>query len=127
MRYCFIVHEGRVNYFGKQKTKKMFLFMAISFPILFVTWGIVENPELDTFPFLNQCYGIDHKVFLAEVSTGKKLFCKMTSFGMDGMYDPIINTMREITCIIKFLLTMLMCLNISEGLIYIKIFSHIKR
>ena len=127
MRYCFIVHEGRVNYFGKQKTKKCSYSWPSPFLFSLLRGGVVENPELDTFPFLNQCYGIDHKVFLAEVSTGKKLFCKMTSFGIDGMYDPIINKMRESTCIIKFVLTMLMCLNISEGLIYIKIFSHIKR
>ena len=127
MRYCFIVHEGRVKYFGKLKTKKMFLIMAISLPILFVTWGVVENQEIAIFLSLNRCYGIDHKLFLAEVSTGKNMFCKMTSFGTNEMYDPIINTMREITCIIKFILTLFMSLNISEGLIYIKIFSHIKR
>ena len=128
MRYCFIVHEERVKYLGKRKTKKMFLYLAISLPIVLVTWGVVENQELGLFLFLNRCYGIDHKVFLAEVSSGKQLFCKMTSFGATEMYyDPIVNTMREITCIIKFFLSLLMGLNISEGLIYIKIFCHINR
>ena len=127
MRYCFIVHEERVKSFGKQKTKKLFLFIAMSIPIIFVSWGVVENQELDEFLFLNQCYGIDHKVFLAEVSTGKQFFCKMASFGTNEMYDPVIDIMRQITCITKFILTLVMGLNISEGLIYIKIFFHIKR
>ena len=126
MRYLFIVHEEKVKAYGKTKTKKMFLALAVSIPIVFVTWGLVENQELDTYLFLNKCYGIDHKVFLAEVTTGKNLFCKMTSFGSHA-HEPITNKIREYTCIIKFILSLVIGLNISEGLMYVLIFCFIKR
>ena len=126
MRYLFIVQEEKVRAYGKTKTKKMFLALAVSIPIVFVAWGLVENQELDMHLFLNRCYGIDHKVFLAEVSTGQNLFCKMTSFGTHAN-DHITNKLRQYTCIVKFVLSLLIGLNISEGLIYILIFSYIKR
>ena len=126
MRYVFIVHEQKVKAIGKTETKRMFLVLAISIPIVFVTWGLVENPELDTLLLLNKCYGIDNKVFLAEVSTGKKLFCKMSTFGTNG-HDPFTNKMREYTCILKFVLSLVVGLNISEGIMYILMFSYIKR
>ena len=126
MRYLFIVHEKKVGAYGKTKTKKMFLALAISIPIVFVTWGLVENQELDAFLFLNKCYGIDHKVFLAEVTTGQDLFCKMTSFGTND-HDPFTTKLRQYTCIIKFILSLVIGLNISEGLMYVLIFSYIKR
>ena len=126
MRYLFIVHEKKVRAYGKTKTKKMFLALTVFLPIVLVTWGLVENQELAMYLFLNRCYGIDHKVFLAEVTTGKNLFCKMTSFGTND-HDPFTTKLRQYTCIIKFILSLVIGLNIPEGLIYILIFSYIKR
>ena len=126
MRYVFIIHEERVRAIGKTKTKRIFLILAISIPIVFVTWELVENQEFDMFLFLNKCYGIDHKVFLAELSTGKEMFCKMTPFGTNE-HHPFTIKMREYTCIIKFVLSLVAAFNISEGFLYILIFSDIKR
>ena len=125
MRYWFIVHEEKVQSFGKEKVKKIFLLTTIFVPFLFVTWGIMENQELDNFMFLNRCYGIDHKVFLAELTTGTNLYCVFTDIGIPG-FEYILNIIRQITCIIKFIVTVLIGLNLSELVIYIKIFSHIR-
>ena len=126
MRYCFIIHEERAKAFGKTKLKNIFLWITIFIPCLFVTWGFMENQEMDNFLFLHRCYGIDHKVFLAELTGGTKLFCVFTDLGIDG-FDHIINLIRQITCTIKFVITVLIGLNVSEFLIYIKIFTHMKK
>ena len=126
MRYCFIIHEERAKAFGKKKLKNIFLWITIFIPCLFVTWGFMENQEMANFLFLNRCYGIDHKVFLAELTGGTKLFCVFTDLGIDG-FDNIVNLIRQITCTIKFVITVLIGLNVSEFLIYIKIFTHMKK
>ena len=125
MRYCFIVHEQKIRKFGKQKTKNIFLFLTIFFPILLITWGFIENQEIDTFKLVNRCYGVDHKVFLAEHSTGKQLFCVFQK--IDGQYGYILNIVRQITCTTKFLVTCVVGMNLSECLIYYKIFAHMTR
>ena len=84
MRYCFIIHEERAKAFGKTKLKNIFLWITIFIPCLFVTWGFMENQEMDNFLFLNRCYGIDHKVFQAELTGGTRLFCVFTDLGIDG-------------------------------------------
>ena len=120
MRYFFIVHEEKVKKFGKDKTKKVFLFLAISFPIIFLVWGAIENQDIATLIFLNRCYGIIDKVFMAELTTGKNLGCV---FSNGGYLDIIL----QITCITKGIVFILMCLNVSEAIIYYRIFSHITR
>ena len=127
MRYCFIVHEGRVKRIGKNKTKNLFALLSILIPILFVTWGVFENSRVDGFHFLNRCYGIDHKVFLSETSPKRQLFCVFASSKTSSMYDKILNITLEATCIFKAVLTMLMGGNFSEAFIYYKTISHIKR
>ena len=126
MRYVFIIHEDKVRAIGKTKTKRIFLILAIFIPIVFVTWDLVENQEFDWLLSMNKCYGVDHKVFLAEISTGKKFFCEMTSFDANG-HDPFTNKMREYTCTIKFVLRLVIALNIAEGFMYILLFSYMKR
>ena len=125
MRYFFIIHEGKVKKFGKQKTKNIFLFLTIFVPILLIVWGFIENQELDTFKWINRCYAVDHKVFLAELTTGKNLFCTFQT--IDGEYGYILSVIRQITCITKAVIVMLFGMNLCEGFIYYKIFSHITR
>ena len=120
MRYFFIVHEEKVKKFGKDKTKKVFLFLAISFPIIFLVWGAIENQDIATLIFLNRCYGIIDKVFMAELTTGKNLGCVFSNGGY-------LDTILQITCITKGIVFILMCLNVTEAIIYCRIFSHITR
>ena len=128
MRYCFIVHEEKVKSFGKKKTKNVFLFLNVFFPCLFIVWGFIQNQELDAFKFINSCYAIDHKVFLAEVineTPGKHLFCVFDK--TDGKYEYILTLISYISCMTKQVILILFGMNVFEGLIYYKIFSHITR
>ena len=128
MRYFFIVHEEKVKRLGKKKIKKIFLFLIIFFPCLFIVWGFIQNQELDAFKPINSCYAIDHKVFLAELineTPGKHLFCVFDK--IDGKYEYILSVVRYITCMTKQVLLILFGMNVFEGLIYYKIFSHMTR
>ena len=126
LRYIFIVHEEKVKRFGKQKTKSIFLYLTIFFPITLIVWGFVENQEIDQFMFIDRCYGIDHKVFLAEsTTTGKNLFCVFSDIA--GSFGYIINIIRTITCFTKAVIAFVLGMNFSEALIYYKIFSHMTR
>ena len=128
MRYCFIVHEEKVKSFGKKKTKNVFLFLNTFFPCLFIVWGFIQNEELDAFKWINSCYAIDHKVFLAELineTPGKHLFCVFDK--IDGKYEYMLTLISYISCMTKQVILILFGMNVFEGLIYYKIFSHITR
>ena len=125
MRYFFIVHEEKVKNFGKQKTKNIFLFLIIFVPILLIVWGFIENQAFGFVIALNRCYAVEYKVFLVELTTGKNLFCIFQT--IDGKYGYILSVVRHITCITKVVIVMLVGMNITEGFLYYKIFSHITR
>ena len=125
MRYCFIVHEGKVKSFGKEKTKNIFLFLTVFFPILLIVWGFILNQEIDIDDGINSCFEVGHKVFLAELTTGKNLFCVFDK--IDGRYGYILSVIQEIICMIKQVILIVFGMNLFEGLLYYKIFSHMTR
>ena len=130
MRYWFIVHEENVKKHGKEKVKKFFAFLSIIVPLIMVIWGTAENTGLDPFLFVNRCFGRDHRVFLINISPLKffnPYYCEFENYNGKGTYGKILELFTRATCIFKTLLTLLMASNISEGIIYYKIFSHIKR
>ena len=125
MFYCT---RKKVKSFGKTKTKNVFLFLNTFFPCLFIVWGFIQNQELDAFKNINSCYALDHKVFLAELvkaTPGKHLFCVFDK--IDGKNEYIFPLIGYITCMTKQVILILLGMNVFEGLIYYKIFSHITR
>ena len=46
LRYCFIVQEEKVQRYGKEKPKKLFIVSSILIPLLIVGWGFIENSEI---------------------------------------------------------------------------------
>jgi hypothetical protein len=130
MRYWFIVHEEKVQKYGKEKTKRIFAFLSVFIPLFLVIWGTAENTELDPLIFVNRCYGRDHKVFLINISpleVFNPYYCKFGNYSDEGMYGIILEMFKRATCIFKTILMLLMACNLTEGIIYYKIFSHIKR
>ena len=125
MRYCFIVHEEKVKCFGKQKTKNIFFFLTVFFPILLIVWGFILNQEIDMVHEINSCFEVGHKVFLAELTTGKNLFCVFDK--IDGRYGYILTAIQEISCMIKQVILIVFGMNLFEGLLYYKIFGHMTR
>jgi hypothetical protein len=134
MRYWFIVHEESVRKYGKEKTKRFFAFLSIFIPLFLSIWALADtlagNIELDPFLFVNRCYGRDHKVFLINISpleVFNPYFCKFGNYSEKGMYGKILETLQRASCISKTIIYLLMAGNFTEGIIYYRIFSHIKR
>ena len=129
MRYCFIVHNEAVRVYGKDQLKKLFLFMNIVIPVLSCMVSQLGN-ELTRFPFINKCYGIDHKVFLVESSNINMLRHRFWDFGDSEVSSPLEmaqNILGALLRIIAKLVLIATGLNIAEGILYYKMFSHMIR
>ena len=88
----------------------------------------MENADVDPFLFVNRCYGRDDRMFLATTSpTHLVAHCTFGDFTNKGIYDKLLEVLKQAGCALKFALFILMGFNISEGILYYKIFSYIKR
>ena len=130
MRYFFIIHEEKVEKYGKQKIKRIFFSLYLLLPSMMVIFSVIERPEWDPFLYINTCYGRDHILFLKDIEPLDVLnpyFCGSDDIKNDGMIENGIAIIKKILCISKLALSVLMGFNISEGLIYWRIFKHMKR
>ena len=130
MRYYFIVHQDKVDRYGKHKVKRIFFWMSFIVPLVIVIIEKIEHNELDMFSFINKCYGKHHKTFLIETSTldvFKRNFCEFESYDIRTPMGTVLNAIRRLSCILRTTLILLTSFNISEGIIYFFLFSHIIR
>ena len=131
MKYLFIVHEEKVDIYGKEKVKKGFLFLSFLVPLIVVTWGAIENEELDAMSFINKCYGRDHKVFLVDTSTlnvAGRNFCGYENIDNNQtLTEWFSSLLLQLSCIARVGISLFMGFNLFEGLLYFKILSHIYR
>ena len=133
MRYLFIVHPKKVKLLGKEMTKNLFHFLSILLPII-MTIGMIrkatDGSELDTFSFFNKCYGKDHRTFLRETSTlniFKKNFCEMRSYDYMTVPEKTAAFLKQFFCIASTSTLIIMGSNLTEGIIYLRLFSHIQK
>ena len=126
MRYLFIVHEEKVNTYGKEKVKRWFLYLSITIPIIQFSLRALNGGS--KLSFVKKCYGNDHRAFLIETSlldTFKQKFVTL-----DGPFVDI-DTLREIALrvcrIIEGSLFLLMGSNIAEIFFYFKILTKLDR
>ena len=130
MRYIFIIHNEKIQRFGIEKMKKIFLILTVTVPLLVAMWKVIEAAELDTMSFINKCYGIHHQTFLVETSTldvFKQNFCQFEEYGQGGSYERVVTLIRQGSCIASKSVMLITGLNISEGIIYIMLLSHMMR
>ena len=128
MRYIFIVQEETVRKYGKEKIKRIFALLSLFIPLVLVILEGIENPELHPFIYINRCYGRDHKLFLIDYSIFQvPYFCQFQNDSEEGTYDRILLILRQSSCISRLVINILMGFNLSEVIIYYKIFSHMKR
>ena len=129
LRYLFIVHEDRVTAYGKEKVQKLFFILSIVVPFLLMGWGELISSEFDSMSFNNKCKGLDVKIFLIESSTAnvvKRNFCDYAGFG-EAFNRGMIDTIRYISCIIRQCVVLIMCFNLTEGILYFLTVSHMIR
>ena len=130
MRYFFIVHENKVKAYGKEKVKRIFVFLSFLVPLTLDVWNELNFRELNALSVVNRCYGIDHKTFLIEASTSnaaKLALCKYGDFEKDAAYGELIPILRYVSCITSTFITVFIGFNLTESVIYYMTFSHIKR
>ena len=83
MRYFFIVHTEKVNSYGKEKVKTIFLVLSILIPLILTIWKAIDSGHLDALSYINRCYGRHHDYFLVEtsrISVLKKSFCQVPNY-----------------------------------------------
>ena len=125
MRYFFIVHQEKVEAYGKEKVKRIFFFLSFLVPLTLDIWNQLNFRELDGISVVNRCYGMNHKTFLIEASTSntaKLSLCKYENFEED-----VAHGLRYVSCFTSTFITVLMGFNLTESVIYCMTFSHIRR
>ena len=131
MRYFFIVHNERAQLLGKEKAKKLFHIMSILIPLLLTIWRAIETYDLDTFSTFNKCYGKHHRTFLVETSTlkvFKKNFCEIPDYhNVDGYVEVIKAFLKNVFCISNTVAMLVISSNLTEGIVYFLLFSHMYR
>ena len=131
MRYCFIVHTEKVEKYGTQKAKKLFLLLYICIPVFMTVWTANNGKETDLMSFFNKCYGKHHKVFLIETSTLnvlKRSFCGVQDVLEDSSFNErVVIVLKRLSCIASTTSTLIMGSNLTEGIIYFKLFRYMNR
>ena len=128
MRYVFIVHRERVNEFGREKAKQLFFYLSFLLPLLVSFWEFVSGTELDPMSFINKCNGKHHQVFLLEFSTtnvARRNLCGLEDYKFHDLWSQLVAWIRRFSCIANKIIMIGMGLNVAEGLLYWKIWTHI--
>ena len=129
-RYFFILHQDKVNLYGKQEVKRFFLLLSVLIPLFVALWESLKGSELDSMSFINKCHGKYHNVFLIDsstINTAKRNFCAFEFNHSGGTWSRILAQIRQILCISNQLIQLILGLNVVEGFLYYKILSHINR
>ena len=131
MRYCFIVHTEKVEKYGTQKAKKLFLLLYICIPVFMIFWLANNGKEMDVLSFFNKCYGKHHKAFLIDTSTSnvlKRSFCGVQDVLEDSsFYERVAIVLKQLSCIASTTSTLIMGSNLTEGIIYFQLFRYMNR
>ena len=130
MRYYFIVHTEKVNSFGKEKVKNIFLVLSILIPLVVTIWKAIDGSQVDAMSFINKCYGRQHKVFLIETSTVnvfKKSFCEIEDYEKLDGFNKMMALGKQIVCAASTITMLVMGSNLTEGFIYYKLFAHMNK
>ena len=130
MRYFFIVHTEKVNSYGKEKVKMIFLVLSILIPLTLRIWRVTDAAHLDALSYINRCYGRHHDSFLVETSTLnvlKKSFCQVANYENLKGNDKLMAIGRQIFCVGSTILSLVMGSNLTEGFIYYKLFSFMNK
>jgi hypothetical protein len=128
IRYFFIIHETKVKTFGKKRAQRIFLVLSIAIPLFQFILQVVDGSP--RYSYIKKCYGEDREAFLVETSTLKVLkskFLKLEKYETNGGIDSIYEMGRRICKVLEATLFVMMGFNITEGVMYYKIFSHMLR
>jgi len=130
MRYLFIIYSKTAETYGKEKIKQYFIWLGVLIPLVGVILDGIDHKDLSRLSFINKCYGKDHKVFLIETSTLdviKRKFWKIEDFVENDSWAIFLSMLHRILRIVKTVIYLIAGFNITEGILYYKLFSHLNR
>ena len=130
MRYFFILHEEKVERYGKERIRKIFFVLSVCLPLVLAIWNNLDGNELDAMSFINKCNGIHHKTFLIETSTLNVLrrnFCSFESYNSSGLFSQFWASFLKFSCFTNKIIQLLIGFNVTEGILYYKILSYKNR
>ena len=127
MRYLYLVHEEKVKKYGIEKTKRLFLVLTITIPMVLIIWSTIEHYEVDPMLYMNRCNNIHHKVFLSDLSGDALFMCDFEVAEGYGIYQNLVKLVKKVSCVSRIGVILLMGCNLSEAILYYKIFAHSKK
>ena len=130
MRYFFIVHSSKVELHGKTNIKKLFLFLSVMIPLCIAIGKLSSGARLGNMSFINKCNGKHHEAFLTETSTInvlKKSFCEIAIDYKGEIGGQVIMVLKQLSCMASTFSWVIMGSNVTEGIIYYRLFSHMNR
>ena len=128
MRYVFVLHEDRVGKYGKEKMKRHFLYLYLVITIAQIVMKAVDGTS--RLSFINKCYGRDHEIFLIETSSLgvlKRKFWTSAQNQDKTMLDLLLHMIKRIIKILDTIIFLALGFNLTEVIVYRRIFSHLVR
>ena len=131
MKFAFIVHREKVTEFGKEKAKKIFLWINLCFPLFWTALGMLSS-ENSVFSSVNVCFRHQQQQLLVPANTTspgtiKTIFCEFGhEANLDGYVD-ILYILKRCCCIFLEVAHVGMSSNLPEAFFYHKIFRNMRR
>ena len=114
--------------YGKEKVKRHFLYLYLAITIAKIVMRAVDGTS--RLSFINKCYGRDHEVFLIETSSLgvlKRKFWTSIQNQDKTMLDLLLHMIKRIMKILETIIFLALGFNLTEIIVYRKIFSHLDR
>ena len=124
MRYIIIIHSKTVRVYGKEKIKMIFFFLSIFLPTLITILRSAADSSRYGVSYINKCNGLHHESFLIDTN---KHVCEFDGYNKVDFYTATILWFRKLVCIGNHIAIVLFGSNVSEGIIYFRVFSHMNR
>ena len=129
MKYFFIVHNTKVLKFGEEKTKKGFLILCLTFPLIFALI-IVVTKDIDSDAYLLSCFGLTDQTLKQYNTWEKKMqkffLCNLNTEANDISDRYALYVMKQSLCVVKSSVYMSLNTNFPEAWFYYKIFKKMK-
>ena len=114
-KYIFIVHWNNALLFGHDKIQWIVLGISLLIPVYIAVIGTCLN-GFGVVTILGSCFGPENRA-------KKDYFCHFE----EDKFGYIAKVVLQILCVSKFIISLVICTNISEAFFYYKTFKRMKR
>ena len=127
LKYVFIVRTAKTHQFGEHRVQKCFFWINLVLPLLLTTIAL-STSDWDTRSYLKSCIGktehVPQEKNSSSASIGKFFFCSSANT-KESQYIPFSLTL--LFCNLRKIVNWIIVSNLVEGMLYYRIFHHMKR